>query len=515
MPNESISMLKLKQLIGLQASNLSVRALSRAVGLSIGAVSKYLRAVRACGIEAAEAERLSEVELERRVFGAAPAAKPGALVAPDCAWIHGELKRHRHVTRQLLWEEYAGRYGAAAYRRSAFCQFYRRWQKRLQRSMRQRHFAGEKLFVDYAGRTVPIYARSGEEAFRAHLFVSSMGASGCAYAEATRSESLPDWLASHVRALEFYGAAPTILVPDNPKVGVTRADRYEPELQRSYEELAAHYGCVVIPARPYRPKDKSRVELTVLLVCRWVLARLRHQRFFSLEELNTAIRPLLAELNERAFQRLPGSRRSVFEALDRPAMRALPPTPYVFAEWKERTVAFDYHVDIDRHYYSVPHALVGHSVWARFTAGSIEVFFRSERVATHVRSYQRGAHTTIPEHMPKAHRAHAEWSPKRLIQWGVSIGIHTGALVEHLLRSKPHPEQGYRACLGLLSLARQYGAARLEAASALALLLGSPTRKSVKSILESGRDRRGSNPTEPLALELPAHGNVRGPGYYH
>jgi len=515
MPNERISMVKLKQLIALQASNLSVRALARAVGLSVGAVSKYLRAVRSSGIEGAEAETLSEIELERRVFGPAPAVKPGALVLPDCAWIHGELKRHRHVTLQLLWEEYAGRYGAAAYRRSAFCQFYRRWQRRLQRSMRQRHFAGEKLFVDYAGRTVPIYARSGEEAFRAHLFVSSLGASGCAYAEATRSESLPDWLASHVRALEFYGAAPTILVPDNPKVGVTRADRYEPELQRSYEEMAAHYRCVVIPARPYRPKDKSRVELTVLLVCRWVLARLRHQSFFSLEELNTAIRPLLAELNERAFQRLPGSRRSVFEALDRPAMRALPATPYVFAEWKERMVAFDYHVDIDRHYYSVPHGLVGHSVWARFTAGSIEVFFRSERVATHVRSYQRGAHTTIPEHMPKAHRAHAEWSPKRLIQWGLSIGIHAGAIVEHLLRSKPHPEQGYRACLGLLSLARQYGAARLEAASALAVRLGSPTRKSVKSILESGRDRRGSNPTEALALELPAHGNVRGPGYYH
>jgi transposase len=196
-------------------------------------------------------------------------------------------------------------------------------------------------------------------------------------------------------------------------------------------------------------------------------------------------------------------------------MRALPVTPYVFAEWKERTVAFDYHVDIDRHYYSVPHGLVGERVWARFTAGSLEVFFRSERVATHVRSYQRGAHTTIPHHMPKAHRAHAEWSPKRLIQWGVSIGIHTGAIVEHLLRSKPHPEQGYRACLGLLSLARQYGDARLEAASALALRLGSPTRKSVKSILESGRDRRGSKHTEPLALELPAHGNVRGPGYYH
>jgi transposase len=259
MPNERISMSKLKQLIGLQASNLSVRALGRALGLSVGAVSKYLRAVRACGIEATEAETLSEHELERRVFGPLLAAKPAALVPPDCAWIHGELKRHRHVTLQLLWEEYAGRFGAAAYRRSAFCLIYRRWEKRLKRSMRQRHFAGEKLFVDYAGRTVPILGYGGLEAYRAHLFVTAMGASGCAYAEATRTESLPDWLGSHVRALEFYGAAPTIIVPDNPKVGVTRADRYEPELQRSYEEMAAHYRCVVIPARPYRPKDKGSV----------------------------------------------------------------------------------------------------------------------------------------------------------------------------------------------------------------------------------------------------------------
>jgi transposase len=512
MPNERISMSKLKQLIGLQTSNLSVRALGRALGLSVGAVSKYLRAVRACGIEAAEAETLSEHELERRVFGPLLAAKPAALVPPDCAWIHGELKRHRHVTLQLLWEEYSGRLGAAAYRRSAFCLIYRRWEKRLKRSMRQRHFAGEKLFVDYAGRTVPILGYGGVEAYRAHLFVTAMGASGCAYAEATRTESLPDWLGSHVRALEFYGAAPTIIVPDNPKVGVTRADRYEPELQRSYEEMAAHYRCVVIPARPYRPKDKSRVELTVLLVCRWILARLRHQRFFSLDELNGAIRPLLTDLNNRAFQRLPGSRRSVFDALDRPAMRDLPASPYVFAEWKERTVAFDYHVDVDQHYYSVPHALVGHGVWARYSAATVEVFFRSERIASHVRSYQRGAHTTVREHMPKSHLAHAEWSPKRLIQWGSSIGMHTGAVVEHLLRSKPHPEQGYRACLGLLSLSREYGDGRLEAASALAVRLGSPNRRSVKSILESGRDLRQ---TESLDLELPIHGNVRGPGYYH
>ena len=296
MPNERISMSKLKQLIGLQSSNLSVRAMGRALGLSVGAVSKYLRAVRACGIGPVEAEALSEFELERRVFGPVPAAKPKALIPPDCAWIHSELKRHRHVTLQLLWEEYADQFGAAAYRRSAFCEFYRRWEKQLKRSMRQRHFAGEKLFVDYAGRTVPIYGAGGVEVFRAHLFVTAMGASGCAYAEATRSESLPDWLGSHVRALEFYGGAPTIIVPDNPKVGVTRADRYEPQLQRSYEEMAAHYRCVVIPARPYRPKDKSRVELTVLLdpgvseilcVSRLINLLAQHESF---SELNRQLR---------------------------------------------------------------------------------------------------------------------------------------------------------------------------------------------------------------------------------
>ena len=513
MPNERISMSKLKQLIQLQSSNLSVRALARALGLSVGAVSKYLQAVRVAGIGAAEAEALGETELERRVFGTAGVATPSRFVTPDCAWIHGELKRHRHVTLQLLWEEYACGYGASAYRYSAFCEIYRHWARRLKRSMRQRHFAGEKLFVDYAGRTVPIYGRSDQEAFQAHLFVSAMGASGYAYAEATRSESLPDWLGSHVRALDYYGASPTIVVPDNPKVGVTKADRYEPELQRSYEELAAHYRAVVIPARPYRPKDKSRAELTVLLVCRWILARLRHQRFFSLEELNAAIRPLLAELNDRPFQKLPGSRRSVFEALDRPAMRSLPATPYVYAEWKHVRVAFDYHIDVEHHYYSVPHALVGYEAWARFTAGTVEVFFRSQRVASHVRSYQRGSHTTLPEHMPKSHRAHAEWSPQRLIHWGQSIGANTRAIVEHLLTRKPHPEQGYRACLGLLALAREYGDGRLEAASALAVRLQSPTRKSVLSILKTGRDLRPG--PEPLPLELPAHGNVRGPTYYH
>ena len=329
------------------------------------------------------------------------------------------------MTLQLLWDEYYAKHGKEALRYSAFCERYRLWERRLKRSMRQRHYAGEKLFVDYAGRTVAIYNAQCEESYHASIFVGALGASGYAYAEATRTATLPDWLASHVRMLEFYGSSPTILVPDNPRVGVTKADRYEPELQRSYEEMAAHFGIAVIPARPRRPRDKPRAELTVLLVCRWVLARLRHQRFFSLEELNAVIRPLLAQLNERPFQKLPGSRRSVFETLDRPAMRPLPAIPYVYAEWKRVRAAFDYHVEIDRHYYSVPHNFVGQELWTRFSAATVEVFHRGQRVAAHVRSYQRGVHTTCSPRVPHAHRAHAEWTPERLIHWGASVGTHT------------------------------------------------------------------------------------------
>jgi transposase len=512
MSNPRITIAKLRQLIQFECSELTTREIGRALNLSQGAVSKYRCAVRAAGLTHEQAQGLEDAELERRIWQARVRRPPRAVVLPDCAWIHTELQRHKHVTLQLLWEEYQAGHGALALRYSAFCERYRHWAQRLRRSMRQRHYAGEKLFVDYAGRTVPIYGARGEETYRASIFVGALGASGYAYAEATRTASLPDWLGSHVRMLSFYGCAPTILVPDNPRVGVTKADRYEPQLQRSYEEMAAHFGIAVIPARPFRPRDKPRAELTVLLVCRWILARLRHQRFFSLDELNAAIGPLLHQLNERLFQKLPGSRRSVFEALDRPAMRPLPATPYVYAEWKRVRAAFDYHVEVDHHYYSVPHALVGQELWARFSAATVEVFHRSQRVASHVRSYQWGAHTTIAEHMPRSHRAHAEWTPARLIRWGASIGANTGAVVEHLLKSKPHPEQGYRACLGLLALARQYGQERLEAASALAVKLHSPTRKSVLSILNTGRDQRPAPATEQV--DLPEHPNVRGAKYY-
>ena len=511
MPTERISMRRLRELIRLSEAGLSVRQLAGALRLSVGAVSKYGQALRASGLSWSVAQTLDDGELERRLFGA---PEPGSgFAAPDCALIHQELKRHRHVTLKLLWEEYRERHGAQAYRYSAFCTAYREWQSLLRRSMRQRHYAGEKLFVDYAGPTVPIIHAATGATSAASLFVAVWGASNYTYAEATRSQQLAEWIGAHVRAFTYFGGAPQILVPDNPKTGVTRADRYEPELNRSYQELAEHYGTVVIPARPYKPRDKAKVEAGVLVAERWILARLRHRTFFSVEELNAAIAELLADLNVRPFAKLPGHRRAAFERLDAPAMKPLPATPYVYAQWKRAKTGVDYHLEVDGHYYSVPQALVGREIEVRYTAATIECFHRGTRVASHVRSYQRGSHTTIAEHMPKSHRAHAEWSPRRLIAWGASIGPNVAAVVEYQLTHKPHPEQGYRACLGLLALARRYGEARLEAACARAVLLGSLTRKSVQSILMRGLDRLAT--PEPEATALPLHENVRGPGYYH
>lgn len=505
-------MSRIREVLRLSAAGLTVRQVAAGTRLSVGAVSKYLKAARAAQIGWPVPTEWDDAELERRIYGQ-ELSRPSKFVMPACAAIHQELKRDRHVTLQLLWEEYRAEHGLAAYSYSEFCTHYRRWRRQSARSMRQRHIGGEKLFVDYAGRQVPIYGAQDEPALYASVFVAVWGASNYTYAEATRTQSLPDWLGSHVRALTVSGGAPAIFVPDNPKVGVTKADRYEPILQRSYDELARHYGAVVIPARPYRPKDKSKVEQGVLLVSRWVLARLRHRRFFSLEELNAAIGALMIELNERPFKRLPGNRRSAFETLDRPAMRALPATAYEYALWKSARVGVDYHLEVERHYYSVPHSLVGQEVEVRFSAATVECFYRARRIAVHVRSYQAGHHTTIAEHMPKSHQKHAEWNPTRLIGWAGTIGPSTQALVTYQLTHKPHPEQGYRACLGLLALAREYGPQRLEAAAARALQIGSPTRGSVKSILERGLDRRGVG--APDELSLPAHENVRGPGYYH
>ena len=340
-----------------------------------------------------------------------------------------------------------------------------------------------------------------------------LGASSYTFAEATASQALPDWIGSHVHAFEFFAGAPAIIVPDNLRSGVTRADRYEPEINRTYAELATHYGCAVIPARPYKPRDKAKVEAGVLVAERWILAALRDRTFFSLAEANGAIRERLAWLNARPFRKLPGSRASLFAELDAPALRPLPARRFEYAVWKSAKVNIDYHVEVDRHWYSVPYRLVGERADVRLSATTVELFVKGQRVASHLRSRSRGRHTTEPGHMPEAHRRHLEWSPGRIVRWAEQTGPATAALVRAILESRPHPEQGYRSCLGILRLGRRYGPERLEPACARALAIGARSYRSVDSILRTGLDR------SPLPEASPAvpgrrHENVRGGSYY-
>ncbi len=379
--------------------------------------------------------------------------------------------------------------------------------------MRQQHKAGEKLFVDYCGQTVPITDPSTGESHPAQIFVAVLGASNYTYAEATRSQKLPDWIGSHVRTFEFFGGVSELVIPDNLKSGVDKPCRYEPDLNRTYQDLATHYATAVIPARVRKPKDKAKVEVGVQIVERWILACLRHRQFFSLSELNTAISELLERLNNRPFRKLPGSRRSQFEALDRPALKPLPATRFEYADWEKGRVGPDYHLEVDKHFYSVPYQLVGQELDVRFTACTVECLHRGQRVACHVRSYMPGQCTTVGEHQPPEHRHHAEWTPQKLVKWAHEAGPATGEVVDAILISKSHPHQGFHSCLGLRSLSRHYGKDRLEAACRRALLIRGLSYKSIRSTLKNGLDQQALPENAPPAQAID-HGNVRGASYY-
>lgn len=503
-----IEVLRLKYEVGL-----SHERIARACGLSKGVVSKYVSLAQVQGVTWPLPEDADEARLEALLF---PARTPPARFAePDYFQVHQELKT-KGVTLQLLWAEYVERHGDKAYRYSRFCDHYRHWRDRQRRSMRQVHRAGEKVFIDYCGPTVPVVDRSTGEVRRAQVFVAVLGASSYTFAEATWSQSLPDWIASHQRMLRFFGGVPELLVPDNLKAAVTKADRYTPQINTTYAELAAHYQTAVLPARPYKPKDKAKAEAAVLLVERWILARLRHQTFFSLAELNAAIADLLPALNQRPFQGRIESRQSLFETLDRPALKPLPATPYVYAEWRKARPGIDYHIEIDKRLYSVPHALVGVKLDVRITDTSVEVMHKGQRVALHPR-HGKSRFVTLIEHMPKSHQAHQNWSPGRFLNWASDIGPATRDVVQRQLKNRPHPEHGYRACLGLLNLSRRYSRDRLEQACDRALAIDSASYQSISSILKQGLDQLPLPLTddEPELTDVPTHTNVRGPHYYH
>jgi len=490
------------------------RVIARSLGIARSTVGLTLERVAAAGLRWPLPATLTDRVLEAMLYssrGSRPAARRKA--EPDWPYIHHELRRPG-VTLMLLWEEYRQR-EPGGYGYSRWCDLYRAWESRLSPTMRQSHPAGERMFVDYAGQTVDVIDGATGETRAAQVFVATMGASNYTYAEATWTQSLPDWIGAHVRALAFMGGVPAQLVPDNPKVGVDRANWYEPGLNRTYLDLATHYGTAILPTRSRKPRDKAKVEVAVLVVERWILARLRNCRFFSLAALNRAIAELVADLNARPMRRLGVSRRDLFRELDYPALKSLPAELYEYAEWQPRRVGRDYHVDIDGHYYSVPYRLIRERLDARITERTIELFCKGERIAVHLRGGGRGRHTTIPEHMPSAHRRYADWTIERIRADAAAIGPNTAKLTGLILESRPHPEQGYRACIGILRLARHYGADRLEAACDRGLDIGARSYGSIQSILKHGLDRRP--PPGPAAQGelLPDHPNIRGPRYYH
>jgi transposase len=506
-------MRKIKEVLRLKwANDLSDRKIAQSCNISRPAVANYVERAAQAGLSWPLPDTLTDAELERLLFPTLHKSSARDRVSPDLLKVHQELQK-KNVTLFLLWQEYREQH-PKGYQYSWFCDQYRNWLGTRDLSMRQTHRAGEKLFVDYAGQTLPVIDPRTGEIRSAQIFVAVLGASNYTYAEATWSQSLPDWIGSHQRSFTFFGGLPELVVPDNLLSGVTKAHRYEPDLNPTYLEMATHYGIAIVPARVRKPKDKAKAEVGVQIVERWILAALRNHTFFSLTELNQTIQQLVLKLNQRPFKKLPGSRSELFQSLDKPALKALPMTPYVYAEWKLVRVHIDYHVDIEGHYYSVPYRLVKQQLDARITENTIEVFNKGERVASHLRSWLKGHHTTLDAHRPEAHRHYGDWSPERFMSWAEKIGSATCQVITVVLQERRHPEQGYRSCLGILRLAKAYSDARLEAACTRALLLGTCRYKSIESILKHGLDSKPVVVEEESALPQ-QHENVRGSEYYH
>jgi transposase len=491
----------------------SHREAARAAGVGPGSVASAATRARALCLDWDAVEKLDDEQLERRMYGPR-GGKRDDRPDPDLPYIHVELRR-TGVTLALLHLEYLEQH-SNGYRYSAFCERYSKWLGKQRLSMRQTHIAGDKSFVDYSGKRPHIIDAATGELIEVELFVATLGASSYTFAEATYTQQLPDWLASNSRAVSFFGGVPNAVVPDQLKSAVTVACKYDPGVQKAFDEWSRHFTTTILPARPRKPRDKAKVEVAVQVAQRWILARLRNQTFFSLSELNARIAELLVDLNDRRMRTYNASRRELFERLDRPALRPLPSEPYEYAEWKRVSLNIDYHAEFDGHYYSAPHTLRTEDValWLRATASAVEIFRSGTCVAVHARSRIVGRHTTIADHMPSAHRMHAEWTPERILGWAATVGCNTRLFAERLLAERSHPEHGYRSCLGVFRLAKKYGAERLEAACARALAVGARSYRHVHSILQHGLDRAPALDVEPRGPSV-THENVRGRDYYH
>ncbi len=486
------------------------REVSRSCGVSHVTVWAYLKQVRDHGLTWADVSSLGEAQLLKLVRGAHRFTPGRSIPEPDWKYIHAELRK-KSVTLQLLWEEYK-ELNPDGYQSTQFYERYKKWKQTINPWMRQNHKAGDKLFVDYAGQTIPIHSQKTGQVHQAQIFVAVMGMSNYTYAEATWDQTLQNWVSSHVNAFEYFEGVVRLLVPDNLKSAVSKPNRYDPDINPTYYEMASHYGTAVLPARVRKPKDKAKAEVGVQIVERWILAALRNKTFFSLHHLNQEIGTLLERLNEKPFKKLPGSRRSWFNSDEKAVLLPLPESRFEIAEWKNAKVNIDYHVELDRHYYSVPYQHIHKEVRIRHTKGIVEIFLKGKRIASHRKESFAGGHTTIKEHMPTGHREHLEWSPSRILRWAAKIGEATTSVVHMIMHSRKHPEQGYRSCLGILRLGKHYGDQRLEAACRRAVEYEEFRYKYIRTILEKGLDKQ--NTELPDTQPQLNHRNVRGGTYF-
>jgi len=510
MPGARLPMRNIRDVLRLTAAGMSSRKIAASLSIGATTVIDCLHRARRAGLRWPLPADLSDDALEQRLYPPQPTTTEQRPL-PRWAEIHRELKRPG-VTLQLLWQEYLEK-NPGGYAYSRFCDLFRAWEKRVSPTMRQTHIAGERMFVDYAGTKLQVVVSITGEILTAELFVAVLGASSLIYAEATWTQSLPDWIGAHTRAFSYFGGVTAIIVSDNLKSGITKACFYEPNVNRTYQEMADHYDTAIVPARPKKPKDKAKVEVGVQVATRWVIAKLRKRTFFSLVELNAAIRDCVEQINDRVTRHLGASRRSLFEQVERSALKSLPATEYTFAYWKQCRAGIDYHVEIDKHYYSVPYTLVRQELWASYTATTVEMFHRGTRVAVHRRGPPNRGHTTLPEHMPSSHRRYADWTLTRIMREAAEIGPNTTALVEIILREKRHPEQGFRSCRGIVTLVGRFPRERVEAACERALAVGTRSFSSVKSILDTKLDRK--RPDKAAEGPAIAHDNIRGPNFYH
>jgi transposase len=507
-------MRKIKEVLRLHyEQKLGQRQIARSANVSQSTVHEYLSKAQAAGLGWPLGEEWDEARLQAALFPSTPASgKPPKHPLPDFAALRQQREKHRDLTLELLWEEYREHH-PEGYSYSRFCKLYRRWKKLQDVVLRQDHRPGEKLFLDWAGATITIHHTDGS-ATPAALFVSALGVSSYTYAEATANQQMENWLKAQMNAFEFYGGCPQLLVPDNTKTGVSRVCLYEPDVNPTYQEFAEHYRVAVLPTRPYKPRDKAKVESAVQVVQRWILMRLRQRRFFSLTECNQAIGELLGYLNQRPFRkRRDESRASLFAKTDRPALQPLPPNRYDLSHWSQARVSIDYHIAFDANFYSVPYALTGEAVEVRATPATVEIFHQGKRVASHLRSRGRNQSVTTAGHRPKSHQAHLEWTPSRMVDWAGKVGPHTARLVARILDEKPHPEMGYRACLGLIRLAAKHSPERMEAACERGLVTGAIGYRHIKSILQNGLDRQPFTAKEP-PRPAHTHENLRGAEYF-